>query len=143
MRVVLDADVVIGALDGSDPHHARARGLFVAWEQQDVERLLSVVNLSEVLVAPAADRRRLRAAREAIAALGVAISRPSEAIGVEAARLRGARPISLPDAYCLATARYAGAPIVSFDENVRRAAEREGIAVIESDAGRRRRQRGS
>jgi hypothetical protein len=31
------------------------------------------MNLSEVLVGPAADRRRLRAAREAIAALGVAI----------------------------------------------------------------------
>jgi predicted nucleic acid-binding protein len=33
VRLVLDADVVIGALDGSDPHHARARALFVAWQK--------------------------------------------------------------------------------------------------------------
>ncbi len=139
MRVVLDADAMIGALDGSDPHHAEARRLFRVWQRQDTARLISVVNLSEVLVAPAADRMRLRAAREAIAALGVAIHQPSEAIGVDAARLRGAHPISLPDAYCLATARYADASVASFDEKVLRAAEREGIARIETPARRSRR----
>jgi predicted nucleic acid-binding protein len=128
VKVILDADVVIGALDGSDPHHAQARRLFLGWEKRGDIRLLSVVNLTEVLVAPAADRKRLRAAREAIASLGVTIHQPSEAIGVEAARLRDAHPISLPDAYCLATARYADASLASFDEKVLRAAEREGIA---------------
>ncbi|MGI8414477.1 MAG: hypothetical protein ACR2LV_11895, partial [Solirubrobacteraceae bacterium] len=63
MRYALDADVVIGALDGSDPHHARARDLFTAWYERDDSTLISVVNLSEVLVAPAADQPRLRAAR--------------------------------------------------------------------------------
>ncbi len=137
MKLVLDADVLIGALDGSDPHHARARALFIGWEKQDATRLVSVVNLSEVLVAPAANRQHLRVAREAIAALGVAIHRPGQAIGVEAARLRGAHPISLPDAYCLATARYAEASVVSFDQKVLRAAELEGIAVTKAAAGRR------
>ena len=33
MRVVLDADVVIGALDGDDPHHTRAHALFRSWQQ--------------------------------------------------------------------------------------------------------------
>jgi predicted nucleic acid-binding protein len=134
VKVVLDADVVIGALDGNDPHHAQSRALFRAWQKQDATRLLSVVNLSEVLVAPAADRRRLRRAREAIAALGVAIHQPGEAIGVEAARLRSAHPISLPDAYCVATAHYAKASVVSFDEKVLRAAEAEGIAVSQTAA---------
>jgi predicted nucleic acid-binding protein len=141
VRLVLDADIVIGALDGSDPHHPRARTLFRAWQRQDTSRLLSVVNLTEVLVAPAADQRRLLAAREAIAALGVSIHQPGEAVGVEAARLRGRHPISLPDAYCLATARSADAAIASFDEKVLRAAEREGIALT-ATAARRRRPRG-
>lgn len=136
--MVLDADVVIGALDGSDPHHAQARRLFVGWERRDDLRLVSVANLTEVLVGPAADRQRLLAAREAIAALGVAVHTPSEAIGVESARLRGAHPISLPDAYCLATARHTDAAVASFDEKVLRAAERERITAIEASARRRR-----
>jgi predicted nucleic acid-binding protein len=128
LKLVLDADVLIGALDGADPHHAQARALFIGWQAQDAARLISVVNLSEVLVAPAAESRRLRAAREAIAALGVAVHQPGESIGVEAARLRCRHPISLPDAYCLATAKHAGASVASFDRKVIRAAEAERIA---------------
>lgn len=129
MRVVLDADVLIGALDGNDPHHSRARTLFRRWRRRDASLFISLVNLTEVLVAPAAERLRLRAAREAIATLGVAIHQPNEAIGVAAAGLRGTHPISLPDAYCLATARFADAEIASFDEKILRAAGLEGIAT--------------
>ena len=138
MRIILDADVVIGALDSNDPHHRQARTLFRSWQRQDATRLLSVVNLTEVLVAPSANRGRLQAAREAITALGVAVHQPNEAIGVEAARLRNAHPISLPDAYCLATARHADATVASFDEKVLRAAEREGLALARAAARRPR-----
>ena len=138
MRVVLDADVVIGALDGSDPHHAQARALFSGWQERNDTRLISVVNLSEVLVAPAADRQRLRAAREAIAALSVGIHQPGEAIGVEAARLRCSHPISLPDAYCLATARHTGGSLASFDEKILRAAQAERIPHAETPKRRKR-----
>jgi predicted nucleic acid-binding protein len=127
VNVVLGADVVIGALDGNDPHHARARALFRGWEQRDVTRLISVVNMTEVLIAPAGDPRRLRTAREAIAAFGVRVHRPGEVVGVEAARLRSRHPISLSDAYLLATARHADASLASFDEKVLRAAKREGL----------------
>ena len=130
MRLVLDADVVIAALDGSDVHHRDARRLFIRWRREGATRLLGLVNLSEVLVAPAGDRARLRAAREAIAALGVTVHRPTEGIGVEAARLRAEHPISLPDAYCLATARMAGGRLVSFDRKVVRAAEAEEIPSL-------------
>lgn len=129
MRPVLDADVLIGALDGSDPHHSRARELFTVWRDQQAAPLISVVNLSEVLVAPASDRERLRAAREAIAALGVAIHRPGEAIGVRAAALRARHPISLPDAYCLATASHTGGAVASFDRKVLRAADVEQVPI--------------
>jgi predicted nucleic acid-binding protein len=138
VRVVLDADVLIGALDGSDPHHAQARALFTGWQDREDSRLISVVNLSEVLVAPAADRQRLRAAREAIAALGVAVHRPGEAVGVDAARLRSSYPISIPDAYCLATARHTGDALASFDEKIQRAARAERIALAETPKRRKR-----
>jgi len=130
VKLVLDADVLIGALDGSDRHHRDARRLFVRWQRENAARLISVVNLSEVLVAPSADPVRLRTAREAITALGVTVHRPSEAVGVEAARLRLGHPISLADAYCLATARHAAAQLVSFDRKVLGAAEAEQIAAV-------------
>lgn len=129
MTVVLDADVLIGALDSSDAHHAAARALFTAWRERGEVVAVSVVNLSEVLVAPAADRQSLRRARAAIAALGIAVQHPNEVIGVDAARLRHLHPISLPDAYCLATARQVRAALASFDARVVHAAEVERIAV--------------
>jgi predicted nucleic acid-binding protein len=129
LKYVLDADVLIGALDGSDSHHARSRELFLAWQQQGDSTLISVVNLSEVLIAPAADQVRLRAARRAIAALGVLVHSPIEAIGVEAARLRARHAISLADGYLLATARHAGATAVSFDRKIARAAAADGMPM--------------
>lgn len=131
MTVVLDADVLIGALDASDAHHALARELFTAWRERGEAVSITVVNLSEVLVAPAADRQSLRRARAAISALGVEIQQPTEAIGVDAARLRQAHPISLPDAYCLATARFARASLASFDGKVNRAAAAEQITILD------------
>lgn len=127
MRLLLDADILIGALDSSDAHHDRARELFVLARERQGPLSISLVNLTEVLIAPAADASKLAAAREAIAALGIAIHQPSEAIAVDAARLRGHHPISLPDAYLLATAKHTGSTIASFDRKVRDAAEREGL----------------
>lgn len=127
MRLLLDADILIGALDSSDAHHDRARELVVLARERQDPLSISLVNLTEVLIAPAADASKLAAAREAIAALGIAIHQPSEAIAVDAARLRGHHPISLPDAYLLATAKHIGSTIASFDRKVRDAAEREGL----------------
>jgi predicted nucleic acid-binding protein len=127
MKYALDADVLIGALDGRDPHHRQARRMFTAWQKQDDAILISVINLSEILIAPAADQQRLRSARAAVAALGVAIHRPTEAIGVDAARLRARHPISLADSYLLATAGRIAATAASFDRKVLRAAKAEGI----------------
>ena len=129
MRRLLDADVLIGALDGNDAHHGRARELFIHWRENKDVCAVSVVNLTEVLIAPSADVARLAAAREAIAALGVTVHQPNEAIGVEAARLRQRHPISLPDAYCLASAKHTSSTVASFDEKILRAAAREQINV--------------
>jgi predicted nucleic acid-binding protein len=129
VRLLLDADVLIGALDRNDPHHDRARALFTIWREAQEACAVSVVNLTEVLIAPAADASKLAAAREAIGALGVSVHQPNEAIGVEAARLRQRHPISLPDAYCLATAKHTGSTLSSFDQKILKAAKREGVKV--------------
>ena len=129
MRLLLDADVLIGALDRNDPHHRRARALFTKRRDNQDACTVSVVNLTEVLIAPSADASKLAAAREAIAALGVAVHQPNQAIGVEAARLRQRHPISLPDAYCLATAKHTGSALWSFDQKILKAAKREGVKV--------------
>jgi predicted nucleic acid-binding protein len=132
--IVVDADVLIGALDASDAHHATARRFFTGCRERAEVVSISVVNLSEVLVAPAANPQSLRRARAAISALGVAVQQPTEAVGVDAARLRQAHPISLPDAYCLATARHGRAALASFDAKVIRAAEAEQIPVSDRSA---------
>jgi predicted nucleic acid-binding protein len=133
LRLLLDADVVIGALDRNDTRHHDAHALFKRWNERGDTRLISLVNLSEVLGAPASDPATLAAAREAISALGINAHQPSETIAVDAARLRARHAISLPDAYCLATAKQTGSTIASFDEKLLRAADSEsGIAAITS-----------
>ena len=130
MKLLIDADVLIGALDRNDPHHRRARALFTTWHGHQDACAVSVVNLTEVLIGPSADVAKLAVAREAIAALGVTVHRPNEAIGVEAARLRQRHPISLPDAYCLATAKRTGSVLASFDQKILTAAKRNAIKVV-------------
>lgn len=130
MKLLLDADVLIGALDEHDAHHVRARTLFIQWHQDQDAVAISAVNLTELLIAPSADAAQLTAARRAISALSVSVHQPTEAIAVEAARLRQRHPVSLPDSYCLATAKHTGSTIASFDQEILKAAQREGIAVL-------------
>jgi predicted nucleic acid-binding protein len=127
VTVVLDADVVIGALDAADAHHGEARERFLAWRSEGTIRLLGLVNLTEVLIGPSAEPTLLHRAREAIAALGIVIHVPTEVTGVEAARLRRRHPISLPDAYALATARQVGGTLATFDGTLLSAASHEGL----------------
>lgn len=130
MKLVLDADVLIGALDDNDAHHARARELFTRWHQAQDQVAISAVNLSEALVAPSSDASTLTAARRAIATLGVTVHQPNEAVAVEAARLRQRHPVSLPDGYCLATAKHTNSTLVSFDQKILKAAQMEGVTIV-------------
>jgi predicted nucleic acid-binding protein len=130
VKLLLDADVLIGALDEHDAHHAHARALFTRWHHNRDPMLISAVNLTEVLIAPSANAAKLTAARRAISALGVTVHQPTEVIAVVAARLRQRHPVSLPDGYCLATAKHTGSTIRSFDQKLLTAAQREGIAAL-------------
>jgi predicted nucleic acid-binding protein len=129
LRRLVDADVLIGALDSSDVQHAAARKLLTEWRQRQDTVAISAVNLTEVLIAPAADPTKLARAREAIAALGLEIHIPNQAIAIEAAKFRQRYPVSLPDAYCLATGKHTKSCLASFDQKVIKAARSEGLAT--------------
>jgi predicted nucleic acid-binding protein len=127
VSVVLDADVVIGALDAADAHHGAARRALEGWHEAGTSRLLSAVTLTEILVAQAGDERMLRRARGAVDALGIRVVAPGESTAVDAARHRARHPISVPDAFCLALAVHAGTALASFDRRLSRAARSEGV----------------
>lgn len=125
---VLDTDVVIAALDRADAHHAAAATAFERFAAEDVELLLCTVNYAEALVRPAEEERRLRAAIDAIASLGIRLLAPDAALARNAARRR-ALGVSLADGFALATAERAGADLASFDKRVRRALRPAGLRL--------------
>jgi predicted nucleic acid-binding protein len=125
---VLDTDVVIAALDRADAHHRAATKAFELWTRDEVELLLCTVNYAESLVRPAEQERNLRAAVEAIAALGIRLLAPDAAMARNAARHRGLG-ISLADGFALATATARDAGVASFDKRVRRALPPAGLRL--------------
>jgi predicted nucleic acid-binding protein len=134
VKCLIDADVLIGALDSNDAHHAQSRQWLTECRARQDTVAISAINLTEALIAPAADARTLTIARQAIAALGIEVQVPNEAIAIDAARLRGRHPISLPDAYCLATARHTKATVATYDQTMLRAAAAETIPTPRSPA---------
>jgi predicted nucleic acid-binding protein len=131
---VLDTDVVIAALDRSDAHHPIAASSFESFAAAGTELLICTVNYAEAMVRPAEDERTLRAAVDAMAALGLRTSAPDAALARNAARHRGLG-ISLADGFALATAERAGADLASFDRRVRRAVKKIGLRLSPELAG--------
>jgi len=131
---VLDTDVVIAALDRSDAHHREAADAFEGFIEDGVDLLLSTINYAEALVRPAENEQTLRAAVDAIAALGIRPIAPSAAVARDADRCRSLK-ISLADGFAIATA--SSASLASFDRRVLRAMSELGIEPP-SDCGRRR-----
>jgi predicted nucleic acid-binding protein len=70
----------------------------------------------------------LRAALDALGALGIRLVAPTAAIARDAARHR-ARSISLADGFAIATAHARGASLASFDQRVRQALPGAGVEL--------------
>jgi len=112
--IVLDAGIVIAALDGSDAHHAAAITALREARTSGDELVMPASAYAESLVGPS------RLGNDAVAtvdafldALPAAIAPASREIGREAAALRAAHGsvLRLPDALVLATARVLGASL--------------------------------
>lgn len=93
---VLDTDAVIAALDRGDAHHGEAARAIRRMIEEDV----ATINYAEALVSPAEGEQTLRAAVDAIAALGIKAIPPGVAVARDAARHR-ALGISLADGFAL------------------------------------------
>ena len=125
--IVLDASVLIGHLDGNDPHHQRARGLLEASGASPLGA--SPISLAETLVAPAR-MGHLDAAREALERIGVTELAFGDDAAVQLARLRVNTGRKLPDCCVLLAAQDHDGMVASFDTDLIRSARALGLEVV-------------
>lgn len=121
-RVALDANVLIALLEGEGPRADRAASVLDAIEAGLVEGVAAVIVLTEVLVryARLGDVARFETVADELRGLRVDYVPVSEAIAVDAARLRSARAVTLADSIHLACARAASASaLVTNDRRIR------------------------
>ncbi|HEY7961782.1 MAG TPA: PIN domain-containing protein [Solirubrobacteraceae bacterium] len=118
--LILDASVLIGLLDAADAHHARAVDDTEAADRAGRALLTPASAYSEALVA-FAQADRLGDARQAIAAMGIAIAALTATMAEQAAELRARHPsLRLPDAIVLACARELEGELLSYDRRLTR-----------------------
>jgi predicted nucleic acid-binding protein len=130
--VVIDASVLIGFLDGSDPHHVTAVAGLRAQIEAGSRLLISASVYSEILVRPT----QLGLADEIDAALDgleIGIVPIGRAAGRRAAAIRAVQPVRLPDALVLATALEQEASLLTLDKRLQRVAEILGLDVPHHD----------
>lgn len=131
--VVLDASVLLAALDPDDAHHQAAAAALVAHHEQRRPMVVPASVLSEVLVAearrgrPAVDQRRQLITRL------FGTTRPiDDDVAVAAATLRAEhRAIRLPDALVIATGQVDDAEVM-LTANKRWSGVDQRIQVIKS-----------
>lgn len=127
--IVLDASVLIGHLDGGDPHHARAREVL---EASDAVPLgASTISMAETLVAPAR-AGKLDLARESLGRLGVAELVPGPDAPTRLAQLRAQTGRKLPDCCVLLAAEEHSGAVASFDGDLIQSAQALGLEVVSS-----------
>jgi predicted nucleic acid-binding protein len=122
--IVLDASVLIGHLDASDPHHAGAQNLLEACGEEVLGA--SAITLAETLVSPAR-AGRLADAEAALQHLGVSELSLGENAPGRLAQLRAEVGIKLPDCCVLLTAQEHAATVASFDSGLLAAADKLGL----------------
>jgi len=113
--VVLDAGVIIGALDSADTHHEAAVKALAGLGRDDLVVPASV--LAEVLVRPyQRGPKAVQTVERFVADLGVRIHPLDEAVAHAAARLRASHTsLRLPDALTVGTASVVGATVLTTD----------------------------
>jgi predicted nucleic acid-binding protein len=114
--VVVDAGVLIGALDSTDAHHALAVRALAEIGRDDTLVVPASV-LAEILVRPyAAGGAAVRDIERFLAALSAQVHPVDVSIARAAARLRAThRSVRLPDALLLGTAAVLSATVLTTD----------------------------
>lgn len=126
--IILDANVLIGFLDGNDQHHAASVDLL---ERHFVDGVgSSVLTVAEALVHPT------RAGRQdpvmaALDSIGVQVLGLDPADAAALALVRSSHRLRMPDAVALHTALATGSSLATFDATLAAAAERAGVALAQ------------
>ncbi len=113
--VVLDAGVIIGALDSADAHHHASVTALAGLNRDDLVVPASV--LAEVLVRPCSRGPKVvQTVERFLADLGVRVHPLDEAVAHAAARLRASHvSVRLPDALTVGTASVVGGTVLTTD----------------------------
>jgi predicted nucleic acid-binding protein len=113
--VVLDAGVIIGALDSADAHHQASVTALAGLSRDDLVVPASV--LAEVLVRPyALGPKVVQSVERFLADLGVRVHPLDEPVAHAAARVRASHSsVRLPDALTLGTAAVVGGTVLTTD----------------------------
>jgi predicted nucleic acid-binding protein len=124
--LILDASVLIGLLDTADAHHAKAVEDVEAADKARRQLMVAASAYSEALVAFARESR-VSDAREAVAAMGIAIAPLTATMAEHAAVLRAHHErLRLPDAIVLACAHEIDGELLSYDQRLTQLARRRG-----------------
>lgn len=116
--LILDASVLIGLLDTADAHHDRAVDDTEVADKAGRDLLTPTSAYSEALVA-FARAGRLEDARQALAAMGIALAPLTATMAERAAELRARHErLRLPDAMVLACARELNGELLSYDQRL-------------------------
>jgi predicted nucleic acid-binding protein len=125
--IILDANVLIGFLDDTDPHNLASVELL---EARIVDGFgSSVLTVAEALVHPARAGRQ-DAALGALLRIGLRILPLEASAAPQLARVRSEYRLRMPDAVALHAAISTGSELASFDDTLVAAATRAGIPTI-------------
>jgi len=124
---VLDASVLIAAVEPADMHHAQAVALMTSLGPQGMT--VHPLTLAEVLVG-AVRRGNGPQVAAAVAAAGVTTQRGDVVTPLAVAATRVESGLRLPDAVVLATAQTLGADLATFDDLLAARAAKTGTGVV-------------
>jgi predicted nucleic acid-binding protein len=133
-KVGLDSNLFIYLIDDVPPWAERVAELLVGVDSGLASVVLSAIGLTEILSGPArdGDLARLERNHDDIRAIsGLSVLPLTPEVAVDAAVIRGARGMTLPDAIHLASARAAGA--TAFVTNDRRIRGSRKLEVVYLD----------
>jgi predicted nucleic acid-binding protein len=124
--IILDANVLIGFLDDSDPHHEVTIELL---DRHYVEGFgSSVLTVAEALVHPTRAGRH-DAALSSLLSIGVRVVPLDGTEALHLAAVRNTYRIRMPDAVALHTAITTGSELATFDDGLANAAQLAGVRV--------------
>jgi predicted nucleic acid-binding protein len=131
-RIVVDADVLIYLLDGSDPRARLAAAVIDAVDSGMVAGSMPTLALAEVLVGPAnaGDAARFEQTAYELRDLDLTMVLVSADIAEHAAWLRGRDALQLADAIHVAAAQSVATAFVTNDRRIR---SRAGLEVLYLD----------